>query len=241
MKLLIWDFDGTLGYRQGGRWSAPLHQVIQRELPGSGITRQQISPYMQSGFPWHAPDIPHTDIQTADGWWEALYPVFERALTGLGLPENEATRLARQMRLTYTDLGAWRAYDDAIPVLERLRDQGWTHAMLSNHVPELPCIVHHLGLEPHFAKVLNSADTGYEKPHPQAFRLVLEAFPGAHVRCMVGDSMTSDVRGSEAAGIPAILVHTANPKARFRCQDLNGVPEVLAEIATSYSHEPEEE
>jgi phosphoglycolate phosphatase-like HAD superfamily hydrolase len=29
VKLLLWDFDGTLGYREGG-WSSALHQAILR-------------------------------------------------------------------------------------------------------------------------------------------------------------------------------------------------------------------
>ena len=234
MKLLIWDFDGTLGYRQGGMWSASLLQVIQRSQPDSGITSQQISPYMQSGFPWHAPEILHPEVRTADQWWDALFPVFERALAGLGMPEDQVTRLARGVRDAYTDLSAWRAYDDAIPTLERLANQGWTHAMLSNHVPELARIVDHLGISTHLARLFNSADTGYEKPHPQAFQQVLGAFPEAKVCCMVGDSMTADVRGAEAAGIPAVLVRTANPEARWHCHDLGGLPGAMAEIAASY-------
>jgi phosphoglycolate phosphatase-like HAD superfamily hydrolase len=32
MKLLIWDFDGTLAYLEG-RWSGSLHQLLKTEEP----------------------------------------------------------------------------------------------------------------------------------------------------------------------------------------------------------------
>ena len=65
-RLLIWDFDGTLGYRHGGAWSASMLEVLQRQLPGIGATADHFRPYLQTGFPWHHPERPHPEIQTAE-------------------------------------------------------------------------------------------------------------------------------------------------------------------------------
>ena len=67
-------------------------------------------------------------------------------------------------------------------------------------------------------RATGSAATGYEKPHPEAFG-TLAFRPGmwlgrariAHSGrpsrvWMVGDSRAADVAGTEAVGIPAILV-----------------------------------
>ena len=59
--------------------------------------------------------------------------------------------------------------------LSALAEAGWTHAVLSNHVPELADLIEALGLTSHFARVFNSADIGVEKPNPEAFRIALDA------------------------------------------------------------------
>jgi hypothetical protein len=44
---------------------------------------------------------------------------------------------------------------------------------------------------------------------------------------MIGDSMTADVLGAEAEGIPAVLARTNHPSARRRCRDLTSLLTML--------------
>ena len=99
--------------------------------------------------------------------------------------------------------------------------------MLSNHVPELSSILQHLQVERFFAQVFNSAETGYEKPHPQAYQAVLEAIGNAKSVWMIGDSVVADIAGAAAAGIPAILVRKRHADALYQCDDLSQVPAIL--------------
>jgi putative hydrolase of the HAD superfamily len=230
VKTLIWDFDGTLGYRTGGMFGGALREVVHREAPALDVPIERFRPYLQSGFPWHTPDRPHPEIASAEQWWDALDPVFERALKGVGLGARQAHALAKQVRHVYPDPERWRLFDDTMPTLGRLSAQGWTHVLLSNHVPELPRILHHLGLLPQIASVLNSADTGYEKPHPQAFRLALEAMGSVTAVWMIGDSYSADVAGAEAAGVPAILVRRHHAGARHYCDGLAQVETILNKV-----------
>jgi putative hydrolase of the HAD superfamily len=92
------------------------------------------------------------------------------------------------------------------PVLERLRAQGWSHVVLSNHVPELPAIAAGIGLTPLVDRIVTSAATGFEKPHPEAFARAFEGTGRPADVWMVGDNEVADVAGAEAVGIPAILV-----------------------------------
>ena len=78
MQYLIWDFDGTLGYRSG-MWSGTLVEVLRQEMPECPATVEDMRPYLQAGFPWHHSEQPHTPHKTAEAWWAALLPVFERA------------------------------------------------------------------------------------------------------------------------------------------------------------------
>lgn len=172
MKLLIWNFDGTLGYRTG-KWSGALLELLSAEYPDPAFTREALVPFLRTGFPWHDPDHSRPG-RSAQAWWEALEPTFNSAFTSLGVPPQEAARFAKLVRRYYTDLSRWQLYPETLSVLKRLSSEGWTHALLSNHVPELGEILEHLCLTPHLNSVFNSAVTGFEKPHPQAFRNVLE-------------------------------------------------------------------
>lgn len=107
-----------------------------------------------------------------------------------------------------------------MPVLESLRQRNWTHVILSNHVPELSLIVQHLGLNRYVHQIFNSAQTGYEKPHPMAFKLVQMSLDKAEQLWMIGDNPVADIAGAEAANIPAILV-------RKDRQPLNQVLDIL--------------
>jgi putative hydrolase of the HAD superfamily len=227
VKLLIWDFDETLGYRHGGAWMASLFEVMQQETPGSPVTLDELERYTRAGFPWHTPEVPHPDLNSADAWWAALEGIFREAYEGVGFAPERARSMAKLVRPTYLDVARWRLYDDTTATLAALAEMGWTHVILSNLVPELTDLIDGLGLSGYFARVFNSAITGYEKPHPEAYRIVLRAFPDATTRWMIGDSYHADVQGPAAVGIPAVLVHRHHPDAERYVATLAELPDVL--------------
>ena len=233
MKLLIWDFDGTLGYREGGAWTESLFEVVQREVPGSGVTHEQLRIHTQSGFPWLVPEEPHLHLSTAELWWAALEETFARAYRRVGFEAGQAQALARKVRSTYLNPARWRRFDDVVPVLDALTAAGWTHVILSNHVPELPDILRAVGLTAHFARVFNSADLGYEKPHPRIFELALDEMHVGEIDrragdvWMIGDSYRADVLGAEGVGIRAILVRRRHPDAPLFAGTLAEVPAMV--------------
>ncbi len=220
MRYLLWDFDGTLGYRDGGAWTASLLEVLDGAMPFHTVTLDQLRPFLLAGFPWQEFDRPHPHLTSADLWWEAVLPILERAYLGVGFDAGCARELAGQFRAVYLNLDRWRLFDDVLPTLEALSVRGWTHAILSNHVPELGDIVRHLGLASRVAHVFNSAETGYEKPHPRAFQIALEMLPDVETAWMIGDSLAADVQGAEAVGLPAILARRHHPQARHCCETL---------------------
>ena len=219
-KLLIWDFDGTLGYREGGMWAAALVEVIREADPGLPVTEAELRPYLQSSFPWQNPDVPHPELVPGEVWWRALEPVFQGALQGVGLPPGRVRQMTARVRYLYAEPGRWRLFDDVVPALEELSTKGWVHALLSNHVPELRAIVQQLGLMPYLSGFFNSAETGYEKPHPAAYRAVLTAYGHPAVVWMIGDSYGVDVAGAGQVGIQGILVRRSDPRADRYCPGL---------------------
>lgn len=226
MKLLIWDFDGTLGYREGG-WSGALLEVLVATGLVWGVTRGDLRTSLESGFPWHAPDEPRAPV-SADVWWERLEPVFARAFVEVGVEKVLASHLAAQVRAAYVARHTWRLYPDTLPALEQLSSQGWQHALLTNHVPELSFILVHLGLGDRFVGVFNSAETGIEKPHARAFHTVLQTLKPETAR-MIGDNPVADIAGAEAAGLSATLVRNRSVSARPSCADLPTLVRTLAD------------
>ncbi|MFZ6027340.1 MAG: HAD family hydrolase [Chloroflexota bacterium] len=226
MKYLIWDFDGTLGTRPGG-WSGMLAEML-RDATGLAVTAEDMRPYTAGGYTWSNPERPHVELNTSEKWWDTLHDGFVQAFRANGADELLAVRLARQVREVYPQAGRFRLYEDTLATLDALAEQGWIHLILSNHVPEFRRIAAALDLTHRMRHIFNSAETGYEKPHPEAYRLALEAIPDAETIWMIGDNPVADVQGAEAAGIPAILVRTpCKGVARFS-PDLAGVAGFLS-------------
>ena len=224
-KFLIWDFDGTLAWRPGG-WAGALVNVLKRRAPHLGVTADQVRPYLQAGFPWHAPEIVHTGLSPQE-WWEDLIPVFVRAFRGVGIENGQAVSMAFDVRSDYITPVSWQRFPDALPALEDLTRRGWSHILLTNHIPELPFLLEHLGLYWCFTGIFNSAQTGYEKPNLKAFRTVLDWIGKAANATVVGDSFTADILGAREAGLPAILVRNPHPEAVGYSATLAGVGELL--------------
>lgn len=224
-KVLIWDFDGTLAWRTGG-WTGALLSVLNDADPELNASADMIRPLLQSGFPWHAPENAHPGLD-ADEWWDELIPLFARALRGAGLKNGKTLELAYQVRSAYLNPNTWQRYEDALPTLKTLQEQGWTHVLLTNHVPELSNLLDLLKMNNSFTAVFNSAQTGYEKPNPKAFRAVSDwAGPNA-VLWVIGDSYPADFIGAQENGLPAVLVHKPHPGALPFCQNLSELPQVL--------------
>ncbi len=186
-----------------------------------------VAPYLQSGFPWHTPDVTHPHLTTADAWWDGLFPVLESACLAVGASHDVAAQASRAVRELYLTPETWAVFDDVEPALRSLTEMGWHHIVLSNHVPELPELVVRLGLNQHFDQVLSSGTLGYEKPHPSAFSAALSAAGHPERAYMIGDDVVADVLGAEKAGLEAILVRGSDDRATRCCERLLDVADLL--------------
>ena len=111
--------------------------------------------------------------------------------------------------------------------MTELLAEEWKHVILSNHVPELPSLVHGLGLSPLIHRVVNSAETGFEKPHTGAFQAALTSLDNPEEVWMIGDSMNADILGAESVGLRAILVRSDDARAPRRAESLRGVRQFI--------------
>lgn len=106
-------------------------------------------------------------------------------------------------------LGAvrFRAYPDVPPALEELRAAGVRLVVVSNWDASLHGVLEDTGLAPFLDGAVSSAEEGVAKPDPELLARAL-ALVGARAQdaWMVGDSVDTDVRGAQAAGIRPVLV-----------------------------------
>ena len=116
-------------------------------------------------------------------------------------------------------------------LLERLRDRGTSIAVCSNWSWDLPDDLQACGLLPLIDVVMASARAGCRKPHLAIYqRLLAEARTAPRDTVYVGDSLTADVAGAMAVGIPAVhLVRSDGPSpARWQIDTLDGLWEFLS-------------
>lgn len=230
VRFLIWDFDNTLAHRPG-LWSQCLADLANAELPGIGLTREQLAPHVSGNFPWHRPERGHLHLSDPDDWWESLFPMLAAALVESGGIEADlAATIAGRMRAEYTDPEGWVVFPDTKPTLAALSERGWRHIILSNHVPELPQLVADLGLDHYFEHVLTSAALGYEKPHALAFQAAVDRVSSGVRVIMIGDNFVADYQGARSAGLDSILVRNSHPECEVGFPDLESLLQHLHEV-----------
>jgi putative hydrolase of the HAD superfamily len=226
MKLLVWDFDGTLGYSDRS-WAGTIVEVLKSEIPGFPVRPELIGAATKTGFPWHQPEKPHTHINSSDAWWGMMEPTFRRAFGATGLDPERSIALSSKVRFHFSALNRWHLFPDSLAAMDELSAAGWRHCLLSNHVPELDQILQSLGIHSRFERIANSAVTGYEKPHPKAFAAAVHSLEALDEVWMIGDSFTADFEGARRAGWNAILVRRAHGEAKPYFDDLSSAVSFL--------------
>jgi putative hydrolase of the HAD superfamily len=168
----------------------------------------------------------HPELEHDEEIWVAFT---ERIIRGMGGDAESAYECAIEMTRAWEHAEHFELFDDALPVLDELREQGLKLGLVSNTGRNLDEFVAHHRLEVDAA--LGSGAFGRTKPHPTIFRAVLERLEvepsGA---AMVGDSPEDDVEGARAAGIErAFLLDREDryPELDDRLPDLFALPAAL--------------
>jgi putative hydrolase of the HAD superfamily len=101
----------------------------------------------------------------------------------------------------------FRAFPDALPLLQLLNGRGMRLVAASNWDASLPESLERTGLAPYLDGALSSAVVGAAKPDPAVFEAALELAGCEPAEAFhVGDSPQGDVDGARAAGIRVALL-----------------------------------
>lgn len=125
---------------------------------------------------------------------------------GLQTPSDEILERSLQRFYSVTQ-EHWKLEPDALPTLEKLKDQGYRLGMISNAEDDadVQTLVDNSGIRPYFDIIVTSAAEGIRKPNPEIFRKLLRFWElKSNQVVMVGDSLGADILGAINAGIYSI-------------------------------------
>lgn len=204
--VLLFDFGGTLAKIH------PQHEWLYvRACKEFGV---ELAPSKAGGitdFGWENYETPlgpvHLDMSASESAFaQHKRTVLVERLRRMGV-EGPLEQIAARIYQLDTEPAMYRLYADVIPTLDALRPKGYRMGIISNHEWGLPGLVTGLGLAPYFDAVVSSARVGYRKPHPEIFRFVLDDLDGtADQALMIGDSISSDVKGAIRMGMSVVLL-----------------------------------
>ena len=152
-----------------------------------------------------------TDAHTSESdewqWWHrTVRRTFELA-GALNTLDGQFDAFFEVVYARFDEASAWRLYEDAIPTLTRLKDDGYPLAIVSNFDSRLHTVIANLGLAPFFDRVVISAAAGVRKPDRAIFlQACRELGVDPSETCHIGDSIEEDYEGALAAGLQARLL-----------------------------------
>lgn len=153
----------------------------------------------------------------------------ERIVRGMGGDSERARDCAAEMTRAWENAENFELYEDVLPTLAALREQGLKLGLVSNTARDLDEFVAHHRLDVDAA--LSSRAHGRTKPHASIFLAVLERLGVApEEAAMVGDQPEDDVEGARALGMQAVLVDREDRHPEWgedRLRDLRALPAAL--------------
>jgi putative hydrolase of the HAD superfamily len=160
---------------------------------------------------------------------EEVWVLFtEQIIRGMGGDSDRAYECAVEMTRAWEHAENFELYEDTLPVLAALREQGLKIGLVSNTGRDLEAFIAHHALDVDAA--VSSGAHGKTKPHPAIFLSALEQLGvTAEEAAMVGDSPEDDVDGAKALGMRAFLVDRDErfPEFEGRLPDLLALPAAL--------------
>jgi putative hydrolase of the HAD superfamily len=219
LKVVLFDLDDTLVDQEGASRSALLDWLPELGLDLDDPEEQVVA---WAGIAEEA----YGRYQRRELTFAQQRRVRVREFLGADATDDEADELFSGYLSRYEQ--AWTAFDDAVPVLRRVRDAGLVVALLTNGDSAHQRLKLDLtGLAEHLDVVVSSDDLPAGKPDPRAYAAtcqILGVAPGDVL--MVGNDVEKDFQGPLGAGLGAVLLDRENrhPEIADRIRTLADVP-----------------
>ena len=171
---------------------------------------------------------PSLDPDDSLKFWTFLYRRFLEEL------QVDDDRLPQELFSTFSDSTSYKVFDDVLPTLAALEEEGYRLGLISNFEGWLEKILVEQELGETFDVSVISGLEGMEKPDPAIYRLAVERAgvpPGRAVH--VGDSVTMDVEPATAVGMKAVLLDRVGRyagSAHLSLSSLEGLPALVSKL-----------
>ena len=145
----------------------------------------------------------HQTILPTDGFRTTLSKKLRLQLDHLGLFSDRlhTTLLDDLYSRTEANVAASKT------VLQTLKQQGHSLALVSNFYGNLPAVLREFGLEELFSVVVESATEGIRKPDPRLLSLCMERLGAvAAETIVVGDHLTKDIQPAQSLGCHTVWI-----------------------------------
>lgn len=232
-KAVLFDLDGTLRTNQPDGFEAFIEYASR---VGLALTDDQIKICEREAHRYWASTRVDTDMSHYDqrGFWVNYNRLLLVAMN-LAHDCNDCADRIQDLFDTYDPQDM--VFGDTRPVLQTLREQGFTLGLVSNRAEDLMPLAEKYGITEYFAFTLSAGQAGCYKPEPGIFYKALEmAGVTAKEAVYIGDNFFADVVGALNVGIDAILIDPRDVFERYytrRVKHLRDVLEALGVGATT--------
>jgi putative hydrolase of the HAD superfamily len=177
------------------------------------------------------------DMMTSNGstdhsfWWM----FYSQLLSELGLQDDA---VLDQLVTSIRNSANWDTIRPGTPAQLQEIGERYHIAVISNADGKIEEVLQRCGIARCFRTITDSGLVGYEKPHPEIFRLALKSMNAAPGESLyVGDVYSVDYLGATDAGMQAILMDVPGAyrdKGEPRVEDLVELLMVLDEVESTH-------
>ena len=205
IQAIFFDIYGTLAGFQPGRFEVQSQACAKFgiEITPEGILRGYA---LADAFMADQNAVKPVRTLDSDQRDEFFAEYERRVLRGCGVDVSlqQAAEIWRAIRqIPYR----MERFDDVLPAMDLLKQQGLTLGLISNMNVAGSELADSMGLTPYMDLAVTSGEVGVEKPHPPIFHEALRrAGVDAEDAVHVGDQLSSDVGGARNVGIQPILL-----------------------------------
>ncbi len=191
------------------------------------VVQERLAPYL---IDQDDEEVRYSSISPVESerFWLHLYRRFLREL------DVENAALERRLYARFSDVASYKLFDDVLPALDGLLEQGYRLGVISNFEGWLQEMLVELQVGHLFELAVISGVAGVEKPDPKIYEIALDsAAVAADEAVHIGDSMTLDVEPARSVGMHAILLDRAGrvPNSDApRITTLEDLPMALANL-----------
>ncbi|GEM46084.1 HAD family hydrolase [Deinococcus cellulosilyticus] len=213
IQTVLFDRDETLGYSDATVYQEAARMVLEHHPE---LSARQVLKAMQEQ--WAASDLAWPNLRThedEEAFWQQYC---EELAVRMGVPLDTAY----QVRKHFPYWAFLRSYEDTEQVLQILKQNGYTTAILSNTLPSMEPTLVALGIEGLIDQAFASCSLGVHKPEVEVFSKVAALLGQRPEQILFVDDKLENVEAARQAGMEALWIDRANrdPDA---IHDLHGV------------------